>query len=125
MDNMENTLREFKLTRSARSKFLRYFFLLLVNKYHVDYIKVARSIGRNPTYIYQWLNEYKGKEELGYQVMDDLERYMYEMYYPLLKDELDIHGDVVNSLREESDKEYKEIIKSLEQSDKPNTNILG
>lgn len=100
MVDTKDLLRDYQLTRKYRSEFLKLLFEILMDRYHVDYKKLARAIERNPNYIYQWL---QGYTVIGHQVMDDLEIYLKEVYNPILQDEIDAHLHIVQDIRKKNE----------------------
>lgn len=73
------------ITRLERNKVIRHIMNILVDKYYVNQSKIAHEIGFAPKYLRDFT---AGDRNFGYENLSLLESFIFDLYKPLIEDEL-------------------------------------
>ena len=96
--------------RKYRNEYVRKLLTILFDKYFVSRPKLARAIGYYNTHIADFVRG--DRNNLSDTTLDNIESYIFDLYEPLLKDELEINKIYFENLKLENDKERREMERS-------------
>lgn len=83
------------MDRADRNIYIRYVLKLLAEKYLVNQAAIAHNLGFTPKYVREFANE---DRNLGNKNLDRIENLIFDLYKPILLDELPDSEDGVRNL---------------------------
>lgn len=92
--------------REYRNEYVRKVLGILFDKYFIARPKLSRAIGYRNTHIADFM---RGAKNLSDKTLDDIESYIFDLYEPLLKDELELLQPFIKEMEEANAKAVKKL----------------
>lgn len=107
-----------KLDRIHRNEYIRKMLTILTDKYFIERPKLARAMGYQNSYIADFL---RGDRTYSTRTLDNIESFIFDLYEPILQDELELNKLYLQDLIARS--HQAELEKTIQQNRKKNRRV--